>query len=80
MLTVSPVEFFIIIFILFLNSSSVNLLMGLGSWKWPLGNGFCGQHAGGERRLWSPGRSQHPKSHPATGMSLLDVPLCHLHA
>lgn len=51
--TISTVSFFII-FISFLNSSCVNLLMGLESWKWPLGNGFCGQHAGGERRLWSP--------------------------
>lgn len=41
------VFFYYFYFILFLNSSCVNLLMGLESWKWPLGNGFCGQCAGG---------------------------------
>lgn len=51
--TISPVGLFIII-ILFLNSSCVNLLMGLESWKWPLEDEFCGQHAGGERGLCSP--------------------------
>lgn len=58
-----------IIFILFLNSSCVNLLMGLENWKWPSENGFCRQHAGGERGLCSPVWSQHPKSHPAVGIS-----------
>lgn len=64
--------FYYFYFILFLNSSCVNLLMGLESWKWPLGDGVCGQRAGGGGGLWSHVRSRHPKSRPVTGM-----PCCH---
>lgn len=80
--TISPVDLFIIL-ILFLNSSCVNLLMGLESWKWPLENGYCGQHMqverGGCGALSDPRTQNHTITPCCWDVMLLDVPLCPLH-
>lgn len=65
----------------FLNSRCMNLVMGLESWKWPLGNGFCRQHAGGGRGLYlvEPGSPQvEPCALPSLAACHEDAILLHL--